>query len=176
MTTAAKKRATKPRKAAQRVAANGSAPANGSTPRVSVAPPDASAPGTKDPWHPAPRDPEEFVPTTKPEPVIEHPPTPEIPPHPYGEGAKVFTFFPKDGSPAIVFPHITTVKPTYHFMWRIRKMDQVHQSMEWMDLSGAPDSIQERVALLPDEEQATFFLGWFSPAITPQGAGPPGES
>jgi hypothetical protein len=93
----------------------------------------------------------------------------------------VYVFTPKPGSRAgdapIVFPHITTVRPTYHFMWRLRKLDQIQQSFEWMDMAKVPDPIQERVTLLPDDEQAAFFMGWFTPAVAPQTqVGPPGES
>lgn len=184
MTTAAAKRksatpprkGTAPRKAAARraPAANGSKP-NGSAP-VSVAPPDASAPGTQNPWAAAP--PEEFVPTTKPEPLSVNPPG--TPDHPYGD-LRVYVFYPTPGGRAgdapIVFPHITTIRPDYHFMWRLRKLDQIQQSFEWMDMAGVPDTIQERVTLLSDDDQGKFFRDWFTPAVTPAKAevGLPGE-
>lgn len=164
--TASKRKTTPPRKAAKRISTNGSSPTeavNGSAP----------AP------EPEIRPPEEFVPTTTP--VVDSAPSapaaPPVPPHPYGD-RQVYVFQPSNASePPIVFPDIRGVQPTYHFMWKLRKLDQVQQSFEWMDLAGVPDPIQERVATLPDADQGRFFLGWFSPAIPPvQGAGPPGES
>jgi hypothetical protein len=152
---------------------NGSA--NGSP--VSVAP-DASAPGTANPFAPAP--PEEYIPTTAPTPPPVNPPG--TPDHPYGENTLVFVFTPKPGSRAgdapIVFPHITTVRPDYHFMWKLRKLDQIQQSFEWMDMAKVPDDIQERVTLLSDAEQGDFFMAWFTPAVTPAKTevGLPGES
>lgn len=184
MTTAAKRKpvprkGTAPRRAAKRVPTNGSAPtaANHSAP-VSVAPPDASAPGTANPWAAAP--PEEFVPTTQPTlPSAAPVNPPDTPVHPYGD-KRVYVFRPADGSAPIVFPYLTEVRPTYYFLWKLRKLnlDQVQQSFEWMDLAEVPDSIQERVAKLPDDEQAQFFLGWFEPAVQPveTRTGPPGES
>jgi hypothetical protein len=187
VTTTAKRKppprkGTAPRKAATRVAANGAS--NGSPPVVPpekfVYDPRPAAPGTSDPWNPPAPDPDEFVPTTKPEAVVESANPPGTPDHPYGD-RKVFVFIPEPGSKAgdepIVFPDITTVRPDYHFMWKIRKLDQVQQSFEWMDMAQVPDPIQERVTLLPDSEQARFFLGWFSAAVSPQTqVGPPGES
>ena len=121
------------------------------------------------------RPPEEFVPTTRP--VVDEPADELV--HPYGD-RRVYVFQPADGAAPIVFPHLTAVRPTYHFLWRLRKLklDQVQQSFEWMDMAEVPDDIQERVASLPDEEQTRFFIGWFEPAVQPakQGAGPPGES
>jgi hypothetical protein len=178
MTTTAKKRPAKtaPRKAAKRVPTNGQA--NGSAARpaeefVPFPPPELAA-GITDPGAP----PQEFVPTTKP---LEAAPKPaeDVPPHPYGD-KRVYVFRPDDGSAPIVFPYLTEVRPTYYFLWKLRKLnlDQVQQSFEWMDLAEVPDPIQERVARLSDDEQARFFLGWFEPAVQPaqQGAGPPGES
>jgi hypothetical protein len=174
------RKGTAPRKAAaRRVPANGSAPANGAEP-LYVAP-DESAPGTANPWAGAP--PEEYVPTTAPEapkPAPVNPP--ETPEHPYGESTRVFVFTPRPGSRAgdapIVFPHITTIRPDYHFMWKLRKLDQIQQSFEWMDQAKVPDDIQERVTLLDDDDQGNFFMQWFTPAVTPAKAevGLPGES
>lgn len=190
MTTTARRKpvprkGTAPRKAAARRApTNGSAPKpNGSAP-VSVAPPDASAPGTANPWAGASAPPEEFIPTTAPKPPPVNPPG--TPTHPYytedGTEKRVFVFHPKAGSKAgdapIVFPHITSIRPDYHFMWKLRKLDQVQQSFEWMDMAKVPDNIQERVTLLDDDDQGDFFLQWFSPAVNPAKTevGIPGES
>jgi hypothetical protein len=107
---------------------------------------------------------------------------PGTPEHPYGEFTRVFVFTPTPGSKAgdapIVFPHITAIRPDYHFMWKLRKLDQIQQSFEWMDMAKVPDDIQERVTLLSDKDQGDFFLAWFSPAVTPAKAevGLPGES
>ena len=106
---------------------------------------------------------------------------PGTPEHPYGD-ARVFVFTPTEGSKAgpapIVFPHITTIRPDYHFMWKLRKLDQIQQSFEWMDMAGVPDDIQERVTLLTDADQGKFFTAWFTPAVQPATAevGLPGES
>lgn len=136
--------------------------------------------------------PPEFVPTTAPEPPAAV--AADGPPHPYQheDGTpysldELYVFVPAPGTiqingvPAgdepIIFPRITMVRPTYHFLWKMRKSDQVNQSFEWMDLAKVPDPIQERLALLPDSEQARFFTGWFTPAVSPQTqVGPPGES
>jgi hypothetical protein len=131
--------------------------------------------------------PAEFVPTTTPEPVKSRWVHSYV--HFNADGsegdrytdAELYVFTPVAGTPAgdepIVFPLITTVRPTYHFLWKMRKSDQLNQSFEWMDLAKVPDPVQERVALLPDAEQARFFTGWFTPAVQPQTqVGPPGES
>ena len=179
MTTTAKRK-TAPRKAAKRIpnvngAVNGSVQPPPPEEFVPFPPPELTGPREDEP----PPTPEDFVPTTKPAPAPEAAPEPPAPPHPYGD-RRVYTYSPADGSEPIVFPHLTTVQPTYYFLWKLRKLnlDQVQQSFEWMDMAEVPNAIQERVAKLPDEEQATFFLGWFEPAVQPvkQGAGPPGES
>jgi hypothetical protein len=175
------RKGTAPRRAAaKRVGANGSAQPSGSPP-VPAFDPSPAAPGTRSGFEPAP--PEEFIPTTVPE-APKPPPVnpPDTPPHPYGENTLVFVFHPKPGSKAgdapIVFPHITTIRPDYHFMWKLRKLDQIQQSFEWMDMAKVPDEIQERVTLLSDGDQGDFFLAWFSPAVTPAKleVGLPGES
>jgi hypothetical protein len=182
MTTTAKKRPaakTAPRKAAKRVPTNGQATANGAVAGpaeefVPFPPPELTA-GIVDPGAP----PQEFIATTKPEGD-----KPAVPAHPYGN-REVYVFTPVKGSnpkdPAgdapIVFPAIFTIRPDYHFMWKLRKLDQVQQSFEWMDQASVPDEIQERVTWLSDDEQARFFMGWFGPAVNPQTqVGPPGES
>jgi hypothetical protein len=191
MTVAAKRkpapRTTAPRKAAKRVSTNGT---NGAATTNGVA---------------AAREPEEFIPIPPPEDPV--PPEEFIPPtapsapeppksrweHSYAHrnadgsagdpytDAELFVFTPIPGGPAgdapIVFPRIDTIRPTYNFMWKLRKFDQVQMSLEWMDLARVPDRVQERVTLLPDIEQARFFEGWFAPAVSPQTqVGPPGES
>jgi hypothetical protein len=143
--------------------------------------PAPAAPGTRSGFESAP--PEEYVPTTAPA-APKPPPVnpPGTPAHPYGEDTRVFVFTPTPGGRAgdlpIVFPHITTIRPDYHFMWRLRKLDQIQQSFEWMDMAKVPDSIQERVTLLSDEDQGKFFTSWFTPAVQPatQEVGLPGES
>lgn len=100
------------------------------------------------------------------------------PDHPYGD-KKVYVYRPKDGSLPIVFPHITEVKPTEKFFWRIYKLNEMLQSFEWMDFAGVPRYIQERVIDLGEQdrlEQAEFFRGWFAPLTRPTGLEPPGES
>jgi hypothetical protein len=174
------RKATAKRPPAKRVEANGSS--NGvraAEEFVPFPPPELTTPREDVP-------PPGFVPTTTPEPAAE--PGAGAPSHPYvhEDGTpydlgELFVFTPAPGTPAgdepIVFPLITTVRPTYHFLWKMRKSDQVNQSFEWMDLAKVPDPIQERVALLPDSEQARFFTGWFTPAVSPQTqVGPPGES
>lgn len=193
MTTTAKRKpaGTAPRKAAKRVAPNGvnGASANGVAevrePEefVPFPPPELTVERPDEPPPP------EFIPTTTPEP--EPPKSQWV--HSYvhlnadgSEGdpytdAELFVFTPTPGGPAgddpIVFPRIDTVRPTYNFMWKLRKYDQVQMSFEWMDLVRVPDWIQERVTLLSDAEQAAFFSGWFAPAVSPQTqVGPPGES
>ena len=174
------RKATAKRPPAKRVEANGSS-ANGvraAEEFVPFPPPELTTPREDVP-------PPGFVPTTTPEPAAAGAGAPSNPyvhedgtPYDLGE---LFVFTPAPGTPAgdepIVFPLITTVRPTYHFLWKMRKSDQVNQSFEWMDLAKVPDPIQERVALLPDSEQARFFTGWFTPAVSPQTqVGPPGES
>jgi hypothetical protein len=185
MTTTARRAAPRKGTAPRRAAAkrtNGSAPPNGSPP---VSPPEVAvgtnAPPTNNPWAGAP--PEEFIPTTAPTPAAPAPVNPPgTPEHPYGENALVFVFHPKPGSRAgdapIVFPHITTIRPDYHFMWKLRKLDQIQQSFEWMDMAKVPDEIQERVTLLSDDDQGDFFMAWFTPAVQPATTkvGLPGES
>jgi hypothetical protein len=174
--TAPAKKATKPRKG--RAATNG-ATTNGAPKAVRP----AEAGPTQDPWHPPAPDPDAYVPTTVPEkPAAETPPEPEkpaVPEHPYGD-VDIYTFTPTPGGTAgdgpIVFPAIRSLRPTYHFLWKIRKLDQVQQSFEWMDFAKVPDEIQERVALLSDEDQGRFFTGWFTSAINAPAVGPPGES
>jgi hypothetical protein len=106
------------------------------------------------------------------------------PPHPYGDVA-VYVYQPKDGSAPIIFPHMSAVRPTVHFMWKLRKLNQqpvvnqLDQAFEWMDVAKVPDDIQERVTLLPEVEQGDFFVGWFAAVISPENVPPevlPGES
>ena len=170
------KRKTAARKAAKRVAVittNGNGSAE-HAPEEFVPFPPPELQEAREPVAP----PEEFVPTTEPV-VAAKPAADDEVEHPYGD-RRVYVFRPVSGAAPIVFPHLTTVRPSYHFLWRLRKlnMDQVQQSFEWMDMAEVPDDIQERVAKLPDEEQTRFFIGWFEPAVQPakQGAGPPGES
>lgn len=104
----------------------------------------------------------------------------DIPMHPYGD-KEVYVYRPKDGSAPIVFPHISEVRPTQKFFWKIYRMNEMFQSFEWMNLAGVPMSIQERVMDLGERdvfEQAEFFRGWFAPISRPQQEGltPPGES
>lgn len=102
-----------------------------------------------------------------------------VPTHPYGD-KEVYVYHPKDGSAPIVFPHISEVRPTQKFFWKIYKMNEMFQSFEWMALAGVPRDIQERVMDLGERdifEQAEFFRGWFAPISRPQGGMvPPGES
>lgn len=99
--------------------------------------------------------------------------------HPYGN-KKLYVYHPKDGSAPIIFPHITEVKPTQKFFWKIYKMNSLFQSFEWMLSANIPRDIQERVMDLGETnvyEQADFFRGWFAPIASPQeGLSPPGES
>ena len=179
MTTTAKRKGTAPRKAAKRIPASTNGVNGSAAPPeefVPFPPPELTTPRAPEP------PPEEFVPTTKPKATeAEAPAAPaeSVPDHPYGD-RRLYVFSPADGSEPIVFPHLTSVQPTYYFLWKLRKLnlDQVQQSFEWMDIAEVPNEIQERVAKLPDDEQSKFFLGWFEPAVQPvkQGAGPPGES
>lgn len=101
-----------------------------------------------------------------------------VPDHPYG-AKKVYVFRPSDGSAPIVFPHITEVKPTEKFFWRIYKLNEMLQSFEWMEFAEVPRYIQERVIDLGEQDrsqQADFFRGWFAPLTRPNGLEPPGES
>lgn len=101
-----------------------------------------------------------------------------VPDHPYGD-QKIYVFRPSDGSAPIIFPHITEVKPTQKFFWKIYKLNEMLQSFEWMEFAGVPRHIQELVMDLGErslEEQAEFFRGWFSPLTRPSGMEPPGES
>ena len=178
--------ATGRRKPAKRAAqrTNGAAPSAPPAEPAEPAPvfdPSSGAPGTRSGFEPPPA--EEYVPTTVPEAPVPPPVNPpSTPDHPYGASTRVFVFTPTAGGRAgdapSVFPHITTIRPDYHFMWKLRKLDQIQQSFEWMDVAGVPDPIQERVTLLSDADQAAFFSGWFAPAVSPaqQEVGLPGES
>lgn len=103
----------------------------------------------------------------------------DVPPHPYGD-REVYVYYPKDGSAPIVMPHITTVRPTQKFFWKIYRMNEMFQSFEWLNLAQVPVAIQERIMDLGERdvfEQAEFFRGWFAPISRPQeGLAPPGES
>ena len=124
---------------------------------------------------------EPYVPTTEIRPPVEHKAEPKVEPkasHPVYGDKPLYVYHPKDGSPAIEFPHISTCTPTPLFFYDTRNMDEMHQAFEWMDLSGIPDSIGRRVFLLSPEEQGTVLREWFgglnlSPA---PGVSPPGES
>lgn len=100
-------------------------------------------------------------------------------PHPVYGTKKLYTYQPKDGSEAIVFPHISNANPDPLFFYDNRNRDQMHVAFAWMDLCGVPDSIGRRVFTLPTEEQATFLREWFAGLgllPQPQGVEPPGES
>lgn len=98
---------------------------------------------------------------------------------PYPPETPRYHFLPKDGTPAIVFPTFTSLRPGRKFIWRIYKMNALVQGFQWMNLAGVPERIQERVVDLPDDEYERFWAGWFS-AIVPDAQaspeGPPGES
>ena len=112
------------------------------------------------------------------EPAEEVPAAPALV-HPYGD-KQVYVYKPKDGSAPIVFPHITELKPTQSFFFRIYRLNEMFQSFEWMDLAQVPRPIQQRVIDMGEKniyEQAEFFRGWFAPIVAPQdGMVPPGES
>ena len=100
------------------------------------------------------------------------------PDHPYG-AKQVYVFQPSDGSSPIVFPHISEVRPTQKFFWKIYNLNEMFQAFEWMRLAAVPRAVQEQVMDLGErsmEEQAEFFRGWFAPLTRPQGLEPPGES
>lgn len=102
-----------------------------------------------------------------------------IPPHPYGD-IEVYVYHPKDGSAPIVMPHISEVRPTQKFFWKIYRLNEMFQSFEWLNLANVPRPIQERIMDLGEKdvfEQAELFRGWFAPITRPQGGMvPPGES
>lgn len=162
----AKAPAKKRRKAASRPAGT---PVNGSNGHT----PAAYTPPTQAPAAPA----EEFVPTTTPEhPAPAAAPVEELPAHPYGD-VKLFMYRPKDGSPPIVFPHISTCIPDALFLYDNRNKDELRQCFAWMDRAGVPDDIGRRVWVLPPSEQAEIVSGWFSGLVVngPEGVSPPGE-
>ena len=119
---------------------------------------------------------ERDVPAPEPAPQVDED---RIPSHPYGD-KKVYVYRPKDGSAAIVIPHITEVKPTQKFFWTIYRLNEMFQSFEWLNLAKIPNRIQEQIMDLGEkdiQEQADFFRGWFAPISRPQeGLTPPGES
>lgn len=174
MTAAAKPRKATPRRRPAARPTNGSAPPDPQQATLEVTNGAAAAGWGEPPPPPVAAEPEEFVPTTRPvETTVHGVNTPE---HPYGD-KKVFVHYPKPGSKAgdapIIFPHISEVRPTVHFMWKLRKMNnqaipnRLDQAFEWMDLAEIPDDIQERLTLLPEDEQGEVFANWFSAAITP---------
>jgi hypothetical protein len=122
---------------------------------------------------------EAFVPPTEiraPEEVKVHEPVAES--HPIYGDKKLYTYRPKDGSEAIVFPHIATCRPTAKFFYLNRNKDEMHQAFAWMDLCEIPDHIGARLFDLPDEEQGTLLKEWFGGlSLTPSAeVSPPGES
>lgn len=121
--------------------------------------------------------PEEFVPLPQEDSSPAVPAEPKVPDHPYGS-TKVFSYDPKDGSPPIVLPHISTCIPDALFLYDNRNKDELRQCFAWMDRAGVPDEIGRRVWMLPPGEQAAIVSGWFSGLVVngPQGVAPPGES
>lgn len=163
----AKAPAKKRRKAASRPAGTPVNGSNGHTPAAFTPPTQA----------PAAAPAEEFVPTTTPEqPAPAAAPVEELPAHPYGD-VKLFMYRPKDGSPPIVFPHISTCIPDALFLYDNRNKDELRQCFAWMDRAGVPDDIGRRVWVLPPSEQAEIVSGWFSGLVVngPEGVSPPGE-
>lgn len=98
--------------------------------------------------------------------------------HPIYGTKKLYYYHPKDGSAPIIFPHISTCRPTALFFYENRNVDEMHQAFSWMDLCEIPTSIGRRLFLLPDEEQGELLRQWFGGLnLTPAPeVSPPGES
>lgn len=97
--------------------------------------------------------------------------------HPIYGDKPLYTYQPLDGSEPIVFPHISTCRPTPVFFYDNRNKSEMHQAFAWMDLAGVPDHIGRRLFVLPDHEQATLLREWFAGLnlTAPPGVSPPGE-
>lgn len=98
--------------------------------------------------------------------------------HPVYGAKLLYTYHPKDGSEPIMFPHISTCRPTALFFYENRNVDEMHQAFAWMDLCEIPTAIGRRLFLLPDEEQGALLREWFAglQLTPPAGVSPPGES
>ncbi|MCV7174939.1 hypothetical protein [Mycolicibacterium sphagni] len=113
-----------------------------------------------------------------PEPAPEFDPVQAATPsHPYGD-IEVYVYRPRNGAPAIVFPHIGTTRPTQKHFWKLYSLNPMFQSFEWMNFAKVPQHIQEQVMDLSPFEQGQFFAGWYAPLHQPDAGGmaPPGES
>lgn len=83
----------------------------------------------------------------------------------YPEDTPLFTWDPKGGGEAIVFPKATSVvKPgeAFRFFFKLNKLkgDMVGQFVFMMDSAGVPESMQERAAFLPDDEVMELISAW----------------
>lgn len=91
---------------------------------------------------------------------------------PYPEGARLFSWQPKNGGPVILLP-LEFERPNKMWLWSMHRQPFLSQTWAWMDRANVPDSVQIMAQAIPDDEYLDMFTAW----IKAMGGGAtPGES
>ena len=85
----------------------------------------------------------------------------------YPEGVKLFAYQPKGGDKPKIGPNETIYlplefeRPSKVWLWELSIQPFLAQSWAWMNMAGAPRTVQRQCVSLPDGEYMEMFNKWF---------------